>query len=133
EWTVNERLTVSAGARVDHTRLSPSARGVERFRGADSREFNAGSFSLGSVYKLTSAWSVAANAAYTERAPTFYELYANGPHEATGQFLVGDQALGKERAWSGDLSLRYKRDANKASIGVFYSRFGNYLAELDTG
>jgi len=133
EWTVNDRFTLSAGARLDHTRLSPSARGVDRFDGSGEREFNAGSFSLGSIYKLTPTWSVAANAAYTERAPTFYELYANGPHEATGQFLVGDQNLDKERAWSGDLSLRYKQDTDRASIGVFYSRFSNYLAELNTG
>ena len=76
---------------------------------------------------------MAANTAYTERAPTFYELYANGPHAATGQYLVGDQGLAKERAWSGDLSLRYKKDADSASVGVFYSRFSNYLAEMNTG
>ncbi|WP_260986269.1 TonB-dependent receptor [Bordetella genomosp. 13] len=133
EWKVNDRLTLSAGARADHTRLSPASGGNARFDGTDKRDFTAGSASLGAVYKLDRAWSVAANAAYTERAPTFYELYSNGPHEATGQFLTGDQDLGKERAWSADLALRFKRDADRASIGVFYSRFANYLGEFNTG
>lgn len=133
EWKINDRLTLSAGARADHTRLTPGGGGNERFDGSNRRTFTAGSFSLGGIYKLDSAWSVAANTAYTERAPTFYELYANGPHAATGQYLVGDQNLAKERAWSGDLSLRYKKDADSASVGVFYSRFSNYLAEMNTG
>ncbi|SAI74768.1 outer membrane protein [Bordetella ansorpii] len=133
EWKVNDRLTLSAGARADHTRLSPTAGGNARFDGSEERDFTAGSASLGAVYKLDPIWSVAANGAYTERAPTFYELYSNGPHEATGQFLTGDQSLGKERAWSADLALRYRQNANHGSIGVFYSRFANYLGEFNTG
>jgi len=133
EWDLTDRFTLSAGARIDHTQLTPTAGGNDRFDGSSRRDFNAGSFSVGGIYKLDSRWSVAANGAYTERAPTFYELYANGPHAATGQYLVGDQNLGKERAWSGDLSLRYKNDTDHGSIGVFYSSFSNYLAETNTG
>jgi iron complex outermembrane receptor protein len=118
---------------MDHTRLSPAAGGNDRFDDSARRSFTAGSFSLGGIYKLTPVWSLAANGAYTERAPTFYELYANGPHAATGQYLVGDQNLGKERAWSGDLSLRYKDGTDHGSVGVFYSSFANYLAETNTG
>ncbi|MDQ2148745.1 TonB-dependent receptor [Alcaligenaceae bacterium C4P045] len=133
EWTVNDRFTLSAGGRMDFTRLSPSAGGNDRFADAQKRNFNAGSLSLGAVYKLDPIWSLAANTAYTERAPTFYEVYANGPHEATGQYLVGDQNLNKERAFSTDLALRFKDGPNHGSVGVFYSHFNNYLAELNTG
>ncbi|MDI9654386.1 TonB-dependent receptor, partial [Burkholderia cenocepacia] len=52
--------------------------------GAQPRDFNAGSLSAGALFTLTPVWSIAANVAYTERAPTFYELYSNGPHDATG-------------------------------------------------
>ncbi|SHH80198.1 iron complex outermembrane recepter protein [Pollutimonas bauzanensis] len=133
EWAVNDRFKLSTGARVEYSRLSPSAGGTERFIGSEKRDFTAGSFSLGGVYKLTSIWSVAANAAYTERAPTFYELYANGPHEATGQYLVGNSGLKKERAYSSDLALRFKDGPHQGSVGVFYSHFSNYLAETNTG
>lgn len=132
-WQVDPRWSLSAGARLEHTRLSPSAGGNARFQDSAGRTFNAASISLGTVYQLDPVWSLAANAAYTERAPTFYELYANGPHEATGQYLVGSQDLSKERAWSGDLGLRWARGADKGGVSVFYSHFANYLAELNTG
>jgi len=133
EWTVDERFKLSAGGRLERTTLSPSAGGNERFTDVGKRDFTAKSFSLGGVYKLTGVWSLAANVAYTERAPTFYELYANGPHEATGQYLVGDAGLNKERAYSSDLALRFKEGPHHGSVGVFYSRFANYLAETGTG
>lgn len=133
EWTVNDRFTLSAGGRVEHTSLSPSAGGNDRFTGASDTSFNASSLALGGIYKLDSIWSVAANVAYTERAPTFYELYANGPHDATGQFLIGDQNLAEERSFSSDLSLRFKDGPNKGSFGVFYNHFKNYITEVNTG
>ena len=78
-WQATERLELSLGGRLEHTRLRPDA-GGERFEGADdSHSFTAGSLSLGSIYRLTDIWSLAGTLGYTERAPTFYELYANGP------------------------------------------------------
>ncbi len=133
QWTVNDRLTLSVGGRLETTRLSPSAGGKERFLDASRRDFTAGSFALGALYKLDSVWSLAANAAYTERAPTFYELYANGPHEATGQYLIGNPNLNKERSFSGDLGLRYSNGPDKGNIGVFYTHFRNYITEANTG
>ncbi|ALM86864.1 TonB-dependent receptor [Bordetella sp. N] len=133
QWKVNDRLTLSAGGRVEYTRLAPSGGGNERFLDASKRDFTAGSFALGAIYKLNSRWSLAANAAYTERAPTFYELYANGPHEATGQYLIGNQNLNKERSFSGDLGLRFKEGPNKANFSVFYTHFRNYITEANTG
>jgi iron complex outermembrane receptor protein len=133
EWQATDRLTLSAGARVEYTRLSPSAGGNERFETANTQDFTATSFALGTTYKLDSIWTLAANASYTERAPTFYELYANGPHDATGQFLIGDPSLAKERSFSGDLGLRFKDGPDKGSFGVFYSHFKNYITEVNTG
>ncbi|RAB21981.1 TonB-dependent receptor, partial [Burkholderia multivorans] len=95
--------------------------------------FNAGSVSAGALFSLTPVWSIAANVAYTERAPTFYELYSNGPHDATGQYLIGNPNASKEKAVSTDLSLRYASGPNRGSVGVFYNRFSNYLAEYATG
>jgi iron complex outermembrane receptor protein len=133
QWDVTDRLSLSAGGRVEYTRLSPSAHGDPSFANASKRDFTAGSLALGAIYKLDGIWSLAANASYTERAPTFYELYANGPHDATGQFLIGDPSLAKERSFSGDLGLRFKDGDNHGSVGVFYSHFRNYITEVDTG
>jgi iron complex outermembrane receptor protein len=133
QWDVTDRLNLSAGARAEYTGLSPSAHGDPAFESASKRDFTTTSLALGAIYKLDGAWSLAANASYTERAPTFYELYADGPHDATGQFLIGDASLPKERSFSGDLGLRFKSGPHHGNFGVFYSHFRNYITEVNTG
>ncbi len=133
EWNVTDAFKLSAGARYEHVKQQPTAAGNDKFASAHDRDFNAISASLGALYKLTPVWSVAGNVAYTERAPALYELYANGPHDATGQYLIGNPDAQKEKAVSTDLSLRFASGPNKGSVGVFYSRFKNYLTEFNTG
>jgi len=118
-WAVSAPLTLSAGGRVDYTSLSPAGGSNPRFIGAEDRDFTAGSGSIGAVYKLDPFWSVTANGSYTERTPTFYELYANGPHGATGQYLVGNQNLQKEKAFSTDLGLLFENGPYRAHTSVF--------------
>jgi len=134
ELKASERLTFSLGGRLEHTRIDPDAQGNERFAAADrSSDFTAGSLSSGAIYTLTPIWSVAATLNYTERAPTFYELYANGAHVATGTYELGDANLSKEKAVSSDLALRFDNGTHKGSFGVFYSHFSNYIGLLGTG
>ncbi len=131
---LRDRLDLSFGARLEHTRVDPDAKGNERFAENDgSQSFTTGSLSTGAVYKLTPIWSLAATLSYTERAPTFYELYANGPHAATGTYEVGDADADKEKAVSTDLALRFDNGVHKGSVGVFYSRFSNYISLLASG
>ncbi|WP_277964159.1 TonB-dependent receptor, partial [Pseudomonas sp. RIT-To-2] len=134
DWQATERLKLSLGGRLEHTRVTPDAQGNERFEAADKRsDFTAASLSSGAVYSLTPVWSLAATLAYTERAPTFYELYANGAHVATGTYEVGDASLAKEKAVSSDLALRFDNGVHTGSVGVFYSHFSNYIGLLGTG
>ncbi|AZD31523.1 TonB-dependent receptor [Pseudomonas chlororaphis] len=134
ELQATERLKLSLGGRLEHTRVDPDSKGNERFSQADSSSsFTAGSLSSGAVYTLTPIWSVAATLGYTERAPTFYELYANGAHVATGTYEVGDANLSKEKAVSSDLALRFDNGTHKGSVGVFYSHFSHYIGLLGSG
>ncbi|KTT16379.1 TonB-dependent receptor [Pseudomonas parafulva] len=134
QWHATDRLDLSLGARMEHTRVDPDGKGNAQFAEADSASsFNAFSLSSGAVYQLDSIWSLAANLGYTERAPTFYELYANGAHVATGAYEVGDASLSKEKAFSGDLALRFDNGTHKGSVGVFYSHFRNYIGLIGTG
>ena len=129
-----ERLKLSLGGRLEYTSVDADAQGNQRFSAADgSNSFTASSVSSGAVYTLTPVWSLAATLAYTERAPTFYELYANGAHVATGTYEVGDADLSKEKAVSSDLALRFDNGTHKGSVGVFYSHFSNYIGLLGSG
>jgi len=134
ELQATERLRLSLGGRLEHTKVDPHAQGNERFAAAgNASSFTAGSLSSGVVFTLTPIWSLAATLGYTERAPTFYELYANGAHVATGTYERGDAGLSKERAVSSDLAVRFDNGVHKGSVGVFYSHFSNYIGLLSTG
>lgn len=134
ELQSSERLMLSLGGRLEHTTVDPDAKGNMRFYSADrSSSFTTGSLSSGAVYTLTPVWSLSATLGYIERAPTFYELYANGAHVATGTYEVGDVDLSKEKAVSSDLALRFDNGAHKGSVGVFYSHFSNYIGLLSSG
>ena len=133
EFQASERLTFSLGGRLEHTSIDPNAQGNERFAADRSSSFTAGSLSSGAIYSLTPIWSVVATLNYTERAPTFYELYANGAHVATGTYELGDANLSKEKAVSSDLALRFDNGTHKGSFGVFYSHFSNYIGLLGSG
>ncbi|MEX6664420.1 TonB-dependent receptor [Pseudomonas sp. W2-17] len=134
ELQATDRLKLSLGGRIEHTSVDPDGAGNARFANASSSSsFTAGSVSSGAVYTLTPIWSLAATLGYTERAPTFYELYANGAHVATGTYEVGDADLSKEKAVSSDLALRFDNGTHKGSVGVFYSHFSNYIGLLGSG
>ena len=130
--TASEDLKLSLGGRMDHTRIKAKSGDNERFTDA-SRSFNTGSASAGLVYKLNPAYSLTSNLAYTERAPTFYELFANGPHLATGSYEIGDPDARKEKATSLDLGMRFGQGTSTANVSAYYSRFANYLALGTTG
>lgn len=105
---------------------------VARFAPA-SRSFSPGSFALGYLYNLPSGWQLTSNLAYTQRAPKDYELFADGPHVATGAYEVGNAALDKERSANVDIGVKWKGGANTFSANAFASRFRNYISLDATG
>lgn len=120
------------GLRVEHSRVesagdTPDA-AEPRFGDASSREFDTGSLALGAAYELSPGWKLQGNLAHTERAPSFYELYANGVHVATGAFELGNPDMDVERGVQGDLALVWKHGDSRARFAVFGSRFSNYIA-----
>ncbi|HSV68561.1 MAG TPA: TonB-dependent receptor [Methylibium sp.] len=131
---------LSFGARVERSRIASDgdAAGTEpRFGAPQRRRFTAGSVALGGIKDLAGwlgrGWSASANLAYTERAPTHYELYADGLHIATAAYERGDPALRKERGRNLDLALEWKDGPSRLRAGVFASRYAHYIALLPSG
>lgn len=134
------KFKLTFGARHERTDVSSQGGGPvsfgatdPRFDPAQTRKFNANSFALGGVYSLTSALALALNATSSERAPTYYELYANGPHAATGAYEVGSAVFSKEKSRAIDAALRMRSGPHSGSIGVFASRFKNYIGIFNSG
>lgn len=144
EWPVaafDEALKLSFGTRVERAKVSstgggpddPNNPGTPRFGTSESRDFTPTSFSGGALYRLNAAWSLASNLSHSERAPTYYELYANGPHAATGQYEIGNRDLSVEKSNGVDLQLRWKQGGHSINVTGFYTRFNNYITSLLTG
>ncbi len=133
-------LKLTFGGRHERTAVRSAGGGATpfgatapQFGDAQKRTFDGNSAALGAVYTLMPGLALAVNGAYTERAPAYFELFANGPHAATGVFERGNPGLGKERAKSLDVALRMKSGAHSGSISAFYSRFSNFVALFDSG
>ncbi len=126
-----EKLKLSLGGRAEHTALAASA--WAKSASAQSAAFNAYSYALGGIYTLNNHWSLVSNLSHNERAPSYFELYADGAHLATGQYEVGNARFNKERSNGWDGKIRWK-DADRAfSLGAYYTRFSRFLGLLDTG
>ncbi|MDO9365001.1 MAG: TonB-dependent receptor [Methylotenera sp.] len=126
-----QKFKLSFGGRAEHTTLdaSPWAKSST----AQNSSFNAYSYALGGLYTLNPNWSFATNLSHNERAPSYFELYADGAHLATGQYEVGNPNFNKERSNGLDAQIRWKDGRNSFSVGAYYTRFGSFLGLLDTG
>jgi iron complex outermembrane receptor protein len=100
---------------------------------ADSRSFTPWSLAAGAFYAFNREWGLGANLSYTERAPTFQELYADGPHIATNQFEVGNRNLGNVKSTAVDVALKQRGQFFTSSVGIFYNDFSNYIGLFPTG
>lgn len=134
EYRVGD-LVLSFGGRLAHARIDSEGDGPgqSQFGAPQSRSFTPFSAAVGGVVKLAPPWQLSANLAYTERAPTFFELYANGLHVATGAYEQGNPGLGMEKGTNLDVSLAWKDGPHGLEVGAFASDFSNYIALLATG
>ena len=135
-WTWGESGHLSAGVRAEQVRVRSEgdAAGADvQFGPPQERRFSPRSASIGAVLNLSPQWQLSSNASYTERAPTSYELYANGVHAATSAYERGDAQQAQERGRNLDLALGWKEGASRIKVGVFESRFANYIALAATG
>jgi iron complex outermembrane receptor protein len=128
--------TLTAGARVEHADVNSDGDADPadaKFGPPMSRSFSLHSASLSNVFKLTPQWSLSGSLSYSERAPTSFELYANGVHAATGSFERGDPTLEKERGTNLDVALQWKQGESQWRIGAYVAHFPRFIALEATG
>jgi iron complex outermembrane receptor protein len=130
EETRIDAWKLSLGARYDYTRVGADE--DPGFGPALTRAFNSGAVSLGATYRLSSQYSLVGSATYTARPPNYQELFADGPHVATGIVEVGDRDLGLERSMGFDFAIRRRGDGWSGSVTAFYNRFSSYITLYDT-
>jgi len=120
---------VEGGARVDDTKLTSAATSYDK-------DFNTLSASLGGFYRPSDHSFVGLSLTRSERAPSDVELLADGPHDGTGQFIIGDPDFRTEIGYSLELTGHVVIDHdNRFAIDahVYTSHFDNFIDLRPTG
>ncbi len=99
-------VAFSAGARYDSRTLDVETTEELNVQ-AQRRTYDALTGTIGASYRLSEPFAVGVNIGTGWRSPSAFELFVDGVHEGTIQYLIGDPALGNERSVNADVSLRY--------------------------
>lgn len=116
---------LSLGARFERQEHAPTA--------AAAVDDSALSLSAAAVRELGGGYALTLNLASAERIPAAEELFADGPHLASGAIEIGDPTLGTETSRHFDFGIR-KTDGNLTwSITAFLTDYDDFIFLRDTG
>ena len=128
---------LSLGVRRESVRVSSNgdapAASAPRFGAAIERRFSPTSATLSASVGTAQGWQASATLGHTERAPAYYELYANGVHVATAAFERGDATLPAERSGHAELGLAWAGAHGSVKFSAFGTRFSRYIELGATG
>jgi iron complex outermembrane receptor protein len=113
------------GIRVEDTTLEPL--------GLASLNYVPVSASASSLWNINDSNSLNLAITRSQRAPQVQELLANGFHDATRSFEVGNVNLREETSYNLDLGYKFKSDWVKAQIDLFHNWAGDYIYQQRNG
>jgi iron complex outermembrane receptor protein len=129
---VSGPVRVEGGLRVELARLK-AEQDLDLGTPDESRSFTPVSASLGANYALGSGWRAGLSLSHSERAPAIDELFSNGPHGGSQQFLTGNPDLTKERSNSIELDVHRTSGPVHVQGSLYFSRFGSFIYQAPTG
>jgi iron complex outermembrane recepter protein len=130
---------LTAGARTETVEIASfEAMGPNQENPAQTKQFNPFSFALGAMRNLREGeaqdgWQISTHLSVSQRAPKDYELFAYGPHAATGAYEIGQAGNGLEKGTQLEVGGEWKQGAHKLGVTAFVSHFSNYLSLQPTG
>jgi len=101
-----QKITPETGASISHDSLNLSATTTWHF--SQDQQFSLG-------------------LAQSQRAPSIEELFANGPHPATGSFLIGNEKLNAETSTNLELGYHWHGDNIQFSSNLFYNQIKDFI------
>jgi iron complex outermembrane recepter protein len=127
QWSAwNGRWTFLAGLRADARRLSAD-RNDSLGTVAQDRNSQAWSGNVGAVFSPASGLSLTLNVGRAWRAPTLFELFANGPHIGEARYELGDSTLQPEASRGLDLGARWNGRRTRLEIAAYHNRMSDYI------
>jgi iron complex outermembrane receptor protein len=101
--------------------------------GRPDRSFSGTSASAGALWDVREQLQVAVTVSRSVKLPDPEELYADGPHIATGVFEIGDPDLDEETTLGVDLTLRHRTERVRTELSVYRNRTDDYIFDRFTG
>jgi iron complex outermembrane receptor protein len=132
-------LKLEAAGRIESNRLHAdedaqiAANGGPIGASPISRSFTPVSGALGASYDVVPGWQLGLSLSHSERSPSIQELFANGAHGGSQQFLVGDPALAIEKSNGAELSLKHTIGPVHVEGSLYYSRYASFIYEAPSG
>lgn len=121
-------MTGQLGLRVEDHQVDKLSQGMEdKFGAPGSRSLQTRNLSLSLDQDLGAGWKASWQWAHTERAPTFYELYADGLHAATGAYERGSESLSREKGGHLEAGVQWKSGDWRFSAHAYESRVNGYI------
>ena len=120
---------INIGARYDYKEVkgqSLMSEGQQVFSGFDN-QFSNVSGSLGFAFEVAKDLVIKGNAGSGFRAPNIAELGANGRHEGTFRYEIGNSELKPETSLQFDLGLEYTAHHITFGLNGFANRIFNYI------
>lgn len=127
-----DRVSFSGGLRAEWRSLDVEE-SEELHVAAQERRYNALSGSLGVTYRPVDQLALVGSFSSGWRAPTAFELFADGVHEGTATYEIGSATLAPERSSNIELSLRYFSPALVVQATVFRNTILDYIFSAPTG
>lgn len=120
------------GARIERDSNEPVDTGERQY---EDRDFTPFSLSAGSVLDLGEHYHLKVYFTHSQRSPVAEELYAYGPHGATGTFERGDAGLDMETANNVELGLDHHDGRLQWQANIYWQQAKDYIfqQEVDQG
>lgn len=114
------------GARLENSEIEKLS--SADFGAKDEKSYLGMNASLGHCYDFTKEHTLETSFSYTQRAPNFQELYADGAHIATGVYELGDSNLKKENAYALELTYKIKSAKHLLTASAYSQVIKDYIA-----
>ena len=130
-------LSYQFGAREEYTALDPQfSNSYAAPRGASigsGYNYNPFSASASALWKVDASNSLNLGITRSQRAPQVQELFANGFHDATRSYELGDPNLQMETSYNLDLGYKFKTDWMRAELDLFNNWANDYIYQRRIG
>ncbi len=111
--------TFELGARADWQTITPE--------GAPAIKHSSMNLSGSTAWHFTDNQKFVVGLARSQRAPSVEELLANGPHPATGSYLMGDENLNAETSNNIELGYHWHTEPINISANLFYNSINDFI------